>query len=302
MHVSFHKMHGLGNDFVLLDWRNTVPPILDDDYGKLALMLGDRHGAIGFDQMIILLPPIRDDCLTHILFFNHDGSSAHACGNGMRCVGDYLFKNQLNIKNNQFHATTLHGRLTLYNQHDEIAVDMGTPIFDWQQIPLSHEIDDGNQVAFDLPNHLEFDLTAVVLSMGNPHAVFYVDDADEVHIATLGPLLEHHPLFPQRANIGFVSPIELNLFRLRVWERGAGLTLACGTGACAAAIALIRLGHASRKATIGLQVDGALRYLKAGKPQPLWVRMDDKDGHVYLSGPSHYSYSGEIEVELNATR
>ncbi len=224
--LRFRKMHGLGNDFVVIDARGRVDPVTP----SLARALGDRHRGVGFDQLAV----IRDgaegaDALVE--FWNADGSRAAACGNASRCVADLLMRER---GADAVLLRSAFGPLPARRGADGlVSVDMGAPVFDWAAIPLARAVDVD---ALPLPG------APAALSMGNPHCVFFVDDAEAAPVATLGPQIERDPLFPERTNVEFVQVLDRRTLRARVWERGAGVTLACGSGACALAVAAIRRG------------------------------------------------------------
>jgi diaminopimelate epimerase len=220
--IPFIKMHALGNDFVVLDARaDALPPVT----AQVARALADRRTGIGFDQLILLEP--SDTCDFRVRFFNADGSEAGACGNGSRAVAVLHGAPAL--------VETGGGTLRLEPLEGGARVDMGAPRFDWDGIPLAYPMDTAAMpVGWD-------ELQApMAVNVGNPHVIFFVDDAAAVPLATLGPVIEHDPLFPERVNVNVASLAGPDHLALRVWERGAGLTRACGTGACATAVAAIR--------------------------------------------------------------
>jgi diaminopimelate epimerase len=266
MTVNFMKMHGCGNDFVILDARPRPLGITP----SRAAALADRHTGIGCDQLIVIEPAENADAFMRI--YNPDGSEAGACGNATRCVADIL------MRANAGSAVTIRtvtGDLPAIRRPDGlIQVDMGLARLDWTDIPLSRPMD---TLRVELPGE------PAAASMGNPHVTFFVNDLDAVPILEAGPKLEHDPLFPQRANIGFAQVIDLNTIRLKVWERGAGLTLACGSGACATLVNANRRGLAQRRAKV--IVDGGT----------LEIEWRD-DGHVLMAGPAAIAFSGEIEL------
>lgn len=269
---AFTKMHGLGNDFIVIDARDQMLQLSDDQVRALA----DRRRGIGCDQLIVLEPSTRADLFMRI--FNADGSQVSACGNATRCVGRALLEDH--GKTSAIIETGA-GLLTAANDENPqwIAVDMGTPLLQWNEIPLAHEAD---TLSLDIEcGPLK---SPVAVSMGNPHAVFVVDDVSVIDIEQWGPQLEHHPLFPEKANIGILQVKDRANGRLRVWERGSGLTLACGTGACAAVVAGIRRGLFDRKVT--LQLDGG----------EISIEWRSSDQHVIMSGPAEISFTGEIEI------
>jgi diaminopimelate epimerase len=260
MTIPFVKMHGCGNDFVILDDRSRAFAISS----ARAAALADRHMGIGCDQFIIIEP----DAFMRI--YNPDGSEAGACGNATRCVADILMRESGHAK---VTIRTISGDLPATRRPDGlIEVDMGPAKLDWTDIPLVRPMD---TLRLELPGQ------PAAASMGNPHATFFVTDLDAEPIATIGPRLEHDPIFPQRANIGFAQIIDPVTIRLKVWERGAGLTLACGSGACAALVNAHRRGLTHRRATV--IVDGGI----------LEIEWRD-DGHVLMTGPVATAFHGEI--------
>jgi diaminopimelate epimerase len=264
MTIRFVKMHGCGNDFVIIDGRRAALGLTPARVAALA----NRHTGIGCDQVIVLEPSDAADAFMRI--YNPDGSPAGACGNATRCVGDILMRET--GRDSVIIRTDAGNLPTNRRANDLIEVDMGPARFDWTDIPLSTPMD---------TLHLDIDGDPAAVSMGNPHATFFVTKLDEVPITTLGPRLEHDSLFPRRANIGFAQIIDLDTMRLRVWERGAGLTLACGSGACATLVNAVRRGLTNRKAQV--IVDGGT----------LEIEWHD-DGHVSMKGPVAAVFTGEI--------
>jgi diaminopimelate epimerase len=267
----FIKMHGLGNDFVVIDARDRTLALSPAEASAIA----DRRSGIGCDQLLILEKPAKPnlaDVFMRIL--NSDGSEAGACGNGTRCVADLLMRE---MGRDKLVIETTAGLLDAERATGgRISVDMGLAKLDWRDIPLKEACD---------TNHVPLALgplkDPVAVNMGNPHAVFFVDDAAKVDLAALGPVLEHHAIFPERANIEVAQLIGADKIRLRVWERGAGITLACGSGACATAVAASRRGLTGRKATI---------VLERGELEIEWL----KDGHVLMTGPVAVSFTGVL--------
>jgi len=268
----FVKMHGIGNDFVVLDARQTPLPLAAAQVRALA----DRQTGIGCDQLIVLEPSQSADVFMRI--YNADGSDAAACGNGARCVGAAVMQEK---EANAVVIDTISGMIEARDAGDrQVAVDMGMPRLDWHEIPLAEERDTLHAGLDRAP------LTdPVAVSMGNPHAVYFTADADAVPLAEVGPALETDPLFPERANIGVAQITGPASLRLRVWERGAGLTKACGTGACAALVAASRRGLTGRRAEVTLD-GGAL---------DIDWRADD---HVWMTGPVATSFIGETDPGL----
>ncbi|HZU65365.1 MAG TPA: diaminopimelate epimerase [Novosphingobium sp.] len=238
MAISFVKMHGLGNDFVVLDGRGQSLPPIDR---ALASAIANRHTGIGCDQLIVLEPSAGADLRMRI--FNPDGGEVEACGNATRAVG-LLLGQAASIE-------TLGGRLSVSPAAAGIAAAMGRPRFGWQAIPLAYAMD-----TLAMPVSWEHEGTTlespVAVNVGNPHVIFFVADADAVPLAAMGPVIELDPLFPERVNVNVASVLSRRHIRLRVWERGAGLTRACGTGACATAIAAMRRGLVEREVTVSL--------------------------------------------------
>ena len=272
--TPFIKMHGLGNDFVVLDAR--ARPIALDD--KAAQAIAARHTGVGCDQLIVIEKPTRQGVAAFMRIRNADGGEVEACGNAARCVADLIMR-----ETNAASVTleTAAGPITArVAGPDRVAVDMGEPRWGWRDIPLARECDTDH-----LPLALGPLKDAVATSMGNPHATFFVADIAAVDIAALGPPLEHDKLFPQRANIGVAQVLGRSQIRLRVWERGAGLTPACGTGACAALVAASRRGLTGRSAEI--VADG-------GRLTIEWRA----DNHVIMTGPIAVSFTGTLDPSL----
>ena len=271
--LTFHKMHGLGNDFVVLDRRS----------GKLSLSaaqirrIADRRLGVGCDQLLSLEPSERADVFMRV--YNADGSESGACGNGTRCIARLIMEERGGTR---ALIETAAGVLTVTAGIHGYTADMGMPRFGWDEIPLAGPAD---TLALDLA--LGPLAQPVALNIGNPHAVFFVPDAEAVPLADLGPDLEHHPMFPERANIGVVEVRDARTLRVRVWERGAGLTTACGSGACAALVAAARRGLAERSAKVLLD-GGSLRIA--------WSEAD----HVLMTGGAMHSFRGRLDPEMLA--
>jgi diaminopimelate epimerase len=274
--IPFLKMHGLGNDFVVLDGRRTRIAV----DATAARALADRRTGIGCDQVILLEPPRHPGAQVLMRIHNPDGGEAEACGNATRCVADLLRRE---TGNPRVRIETIAGLLEAKALPDgRISVDMGPARTSWHEIPLGRAMDTGR---------VELSLgplaAPVCTNIGNPHATFFVDDAEAIDLAALGPVLEHHPLFPQRANIGVAAVRDRKNIRLRMWERGAGITRACGSGACAALVAAHRRGLAERQATVVL--DGGVLDIA-------WR----EDGHVVMTGPVALSFEGVFDSGLLA--
>jgi diaminopimelate epimerase len=272
--VPFRKMHGLGNDFVVLDQRRD--PVAID--ATAARAIADRHTGIGCDQLLLLEPPRNPRAQVFLRILNPDGSEAEACGNGTRCVVQLV---ATETGQRVVVIETLAGLLPATIDEAGIAtVYMGDPQFGWRDIPLAREMD---TLHVDLRRGPLAD--PVCTSIGNPHATFFVEDADTVDLAALGPVLEHDGLFPQRANIGVATVLDERTIRFRVWERGAGITRACGSGACAAMVAAHRRGMVEDK--VAVLVDG-------GQLEITWPG----DGFVLMAGPSTLSFEGSFDTAL----
>ncbi len=266
----FVKMHGAGNDFVMLDLRDgTAAPC-----ARTAARIADRHRGVGCDQLILITPPSTGLADYGLLFLNSDGSDSGACGNGTRCAAALLMDETGSA---EISFESVAGVLDCQRNGDgTVAVDMGRPALDWRGIPLSEDRDTLHLGIAEGPL-----CDPVGVGMGNPHAVFFVEDVAAVPVERIGPRLERHRLFPERANIGIAQVKGRDRIRLRVWERGAGLTQACGSGACAAAVAGVRRGLTDRRVTI--EVDGGELHID-------WA----EDDHVLMSGPTATSFRGVL--------
>lgn len=274
--IKFVKMHGIGNDYIYIDCTQN----LLNDPGKLSREMSDRHFGVGGDGIILILPSDVADFRMRI--FNADGSEARMCGNGSRCVGKYLYDHGL-TDNTVINLETLAGvkKLNLHigrnGSVETVTVDMGEPTADVRLIPVKfeeHEMINAGIVTSCGDIHI------TALSMGNPHGVVFVDDLSAVDVHTLGRELEMHPMWPDRANIEFAQVLSDDVVRMRVWERGSGETMACGTGACATAVAGVITGRCNRDVTVKL-LGGDLR-----------IHWDPSDGHVYMTGPATEVFSG----------
>lgn len=270
---AFIKMHGLGNDFVVVDARES-PFALDD---RAARALADRREGVGCDQIVVLEPPRNGRADVFLRFWNSDGSEVDACGNGTRCAASLIMAES---GRDAVAIETAAGLLGAQAAGaGRVTVDMGVARLAWDEIPLARE-----QGTLHLELAREGLRDPVAVNVGNPHAVFFVEDAAAVDLARLGPELEHDPLFPERANIGIAQVTGPDQLRLRVCERGAGITRACGTGACAAAVAAARRGLTGRRVTVTL--DGG----------PLDIEWRE-DGHVLMTGPVATAFVGELDLD-----
>lgn len=268
--LPFTKMHGAGNDFVIIDSRGESAPRV---VPALARALGDRHRGVGFDQLAEIRAGADGADIT-LDFWNADGTMAGACGNATRCAARLMMdesgRDALAIR-------TARGMLLARREGGAIWVNMGPPILDWAGIPLARDID---------PAHLPLPGDPAAVGMGNPHCVFFVDDAEAVDLAARGPVVEHDPLFPQRTNVEFAQIRGRDDIRMRVWERGTGITLACGSGACAVAVAAHMRGLTDKN--VRIEADGG------------WLGVDWRDDGVWLSGPTALVFSAMVSPELLA--
>jgi diaminopimelate epimerase len=280
--LHFTKMHGLGNDYVYVDaFSHRVANPAD-----LARRISARHTGIGADGLILICPPTdaaRADCRMEM--YNADGSRGQMCGNGIRCVGKYVYEHGL-ARRSLLRVETDAGvkALELHLRNGSVAsvtVDMGEPILDGPRIPVAAE---GRVVdaALDVAGTVQ---RVTCVSMGNPHCVVFVGDVATLDLGTIGPRFEHHPFFPQRVNTEFVQVLSRGALRMRVWERGSGETQACGTGACAVLVAGVLNDRSDRRATI---------HLLGGDLDIEWCA---GDGHVFMTGPATEVFSGQLEVE-----
>jgi len=262
--LAFRKMHGLGNDFVIVDARSRSNPMTP----TLARSIGDRHFGVGFDQLAVVLD--AEDAEARLEFWNSDGSLSAACGNATRCVASLLFQE---TGKGKITLRTERGLLYCEDAGEGIyRVNMGQPQLDWHEIPLARDVD-----VLHLP--IEGDPAAV--GMGNPHCVFFTPDAARVDLPALGAKFEHHPLYPERTNVEFVEILNKGDIRLKIWERGAGVTLASGSCSCASVVASARRGLTGRHVRVHL--DGGL------------LEIDWRDDGVWLSGPTAYVFDGVFQ-------
>jgi diaminopimelate epimerase len=277
--TPFLKMHGLGNDFVVLDARAAALDLTPERRRVIA----DRRLGVGCDQLIVLEPPTEREADVFMRIYNPDGGEAGACGNATRCVASVVMDER---KTDQVTVQTIAGLLESQktgvgsNGLPVISVDMGRALLDWREIPVREACD---------TNHMPVGIgplqDPVGTGMGNPHATFFVDDAAAIPLGELGPKLEHDRFFPERANIGVAQLLGEGRLRLRVWERGAGVTLACGSGACAAVVAASRRGLVPRKADV---------VLEGGTLTIEWLR----DDHVLMTGGIAVAFKGELDRSL----
>ncbi len=278
---AFVKMNGIGNEIVVVDLRDSSGKVTAED----ARAVASEQGA-PFDQMMVLYKPRLQGTQAYIRIFNSDGSEAGACGNGMRCVA-----------RREFEATgakaatyeTAAGLINCWSGPDAgtYTVDMGKPRFGWQDIPLAEEFRDTRYIELQIgPVDAPVLHSPSVVSMGNPHAIFWVDDVNAYDLERFGPLLENHPIFPERANITLAHIVSRDHIVIRTWERGAGLTRACGSAACATAVAAARLRRANRKVKISLP---------GGDLMLDWRESDD---HVLMTGAADFEFEGRFDPKL----
>ncbi len=274
--TAFRKMHGLGNDFVVFDARNQTLALGAD----AARAVADRRRGIGCDQVIVI-EPAANGADAFMRIFNADGSQVESCGNAARCVAQVLMDEK---QARAIRLETDGGPLACKLSGDLVTVDMGAPRFGWRDIPMARETDT-RSFALDVAG---FDLAALktvgAVNVGNPHCVVFVDSAEQAPVAALGAAIEKHPLFPRHTNVEFVSVLAPDRLRMRVWERGVGITQACGTGACATIAAAQRRGLCGAKVEIVLD-GGTLTMEWAGEGAP-----------ILMTGPTALSYSGDIDL------
>jgi diaminopimelate epimerase len=265
--LPFMKMHGLGNDFVVIDARVSARAVTAD----LARALADRHRGVGFDQLAVIEPD--DEADLKLTFLNADGSPSAACGNATRCIA----RHEMEVRHiSSLTIRTERGVLQARDAGDGLtSVNMGHPMTDWSDIPLAEPTD---------TLHLPIDGDPVATSMGNPHCTFFVDDAEAVDLAARGPRIEVHPLFPERTNVQFASLIAPDHLRMRVWERGTGITLASGSSSCAVAVAAARRAITGR--TVRITLDGGD------------ITVDWRDTGVWMTGPTAHVFSGVLTADF----
>ena len=279
---AFVKMNGIGNEIVVVDMRARGGTIKPEEARAAA-----APGGAPYDQLVALYPSRTPGTDAFIRIYNNDGSEAGACGNGMRCVADLVSKES---GKDALTFETKAGLLNCWKNADGLfTVDMGVPRFKWNEIPLAEEFRDTRFIELQIgPIDKPVLHSPSVVSMGNPHAIFWVDDVDAYDLARFGPLLENHPIFPERANITLAHIVAPDHIIIRTWERGAGLTKACGSAACAAAVAAARLKRTDRKAKVSLP---------GGE---LTIEWRDKDDHVLMTGPVEFEFNGRFDPALFA--
>jgi len=280
--VPFVKMNGLGNEFAVFDGRRFPVPRTPEAIRAL----GSGDGSIGFDQMIVI-EPSKAGADAFMRIYNRDGGEVDACGNASRCIAALL------MDETGRRTATIETNAGLLNAFDSgtrdlVTVDMGSPRFGWQEIPLAEPFHDTRTIELQIgPIDAPILHSPSAVSMGNPHAVFWVDDVEAYDLARLGPLLENHPIFPERANISLAHVTSREAMAVKTWERGVGLTRACGTAACASAVAAMRKGLVDRRVTVTLP----------GGPLVIEWRAD---GHVLMTGPIETEFEGALDLDTLA--
>lgn len=283
--MQFTKVHGLGNDFVLVDCtRQPLLPLDRDDLlAEAARRICHRHFGVGADGLVLILPSEKAQLRMRI--FNPDGSEPEMCGNAIRCFARYAYEKGL-VKEEEITVETLAGiiRPRVVAQDGKVVgvrVDMGEPRLERHLIPMNGP---PGRVVNELLEVGDRSYRVTAVSMGNPHCVIFTDDASAVPLAEVGPLIENHPAFPARTNVEFVQVVNSREIIMRVWERGAGETLACGTGACASAVAAVLNGYTERRVAV---------HLAGGD---LLIEWEDNN-HVYMTGPAEFVFTGELLIE-----
>jgi diaminopimelate epimerase len=276
----FVKMNGIGNDIVVVDLRGDAAPVTEADARAIA-----RKEAVPFDQLMALYPPRSGGTDAFVRIYNSDGSEAGACGNGMRCV---VARDVKRTGKRDFIYETRAGLIPAHFENENtITVDMGKPRFDWREIPLAEEFRDTRMIELQIgPIDAPVLHSPSVVSMGNPHAVFWVDDPYAFDLEKFGPMLENHPIFPERANISLAHVKDRENITMRTWERGAGLTRACGSAACAVAVSAARTRRTGRKVHLSLP---------GGNLSIEWRESDD---HVLMTGPAEFEFEGVLDAKI----
>lgn len=277
--MRFTKMQGIGNDYVYVNcFQETV-----ENPSEVAIRVSDRHFGIGSDGLILICPSQMADC--QMVMYNSDGSRSQMCGNGIRCVGKFVHDKGI-VNGSTVTVETLGGIKTLKLHLEDgvtksVTVDMGEPILEPEKIPVRGDGDSFISQSV-LVAGKEWEITAV--SMGNPHAICYVEDTGALNLSQIGPSFERHRIFPERTNTEFIQVLDRQTLRMRVWERGSGETLACGTGACAALVASVLNGKCDRTATLKLLGGDLL------------ISWDEETNHVFMTGPAEFVFEGEIDL------
>ena len=281
----FVKMNGLGNEIVVLDLRAHPVAVSPDEAKALA-----RPSAVPFDQLMVLYPPKRADTEAFVRIYNSDGSEAGACGNGMRCVAA-LEEKKSGAKAFNFETEAGLIPCRIEDRPNTITVDMGAPRFAWNEIPLAEEFRDTRAIELQIgPIDRPVLHSPSVANVGNPHAIFWVDDVEAYDLNRFGPLLENHPIFPERANISLAKVAAPDHLIVKTWERGAGLTRACGSAACAAAVSAARTRRTGRKVRVTLPGGDLL------------IDWRESDGHILMTGPVEMEFEGTLDPSMLADR
>jgi diaminopimelate epimerase len=277
----FVKMNGLGNEILVLDLRKDPVAVSEADARALA-----RRDALPFDQIMALYPAKTPGTDAFVRIYNSDGSESGACGNGMRCIAQIVARER---DKDVVNFETVSGLTScrIEDAPNTITVDMGKPRFDWQDIPLAEEFRDTRHIELQIgPIDAPVLHSPSAVNVGNPHAIFWVDDVNAYDLARLGPLLENHPIFPERANISLCQVAARDHLIVRTWERGAGLTKACGSAACAAAVAAARLKLADRKVRVTLPGGD------------LFIEWRERDDHILMTGPVETEFTGKLDAAM----
>ncbi len=280
--LPLFKMNGAGNKILVVDNRGQPKKLT----GKMAEKIGNND-ALHFDQLMLIDEPRHIQSQAYVVIYNIDGSQAEACGNGTRCVGDVLLQSNADNGGNQLIVETKPGLLEIVrHQNGLLTVDMGQPKFNWQDIPLAEEFRDTRMIELQVgPIDAPVLHSPSVANMGNPHAIFWVDrDVNDYRLERFGPLLENHPIFPEKANISLAQIISDTEMNLKVWERGVGLTLACGSAACAAVASSSRTGRTSKKVDV---------HLPGGTLHIEWA----DNNHILMTGPVVYEGAGLVNLD-----
>lgn len=278
MSIDFAKYHGLGNDFILIDNRSSSEPLLTQEQ---AVKLCDRHFGIGADGVIFALRG-QDSSDYTMRIFNSDGSEPEMCGNGIRCLAQFLVGLEGNRSKTKYSIHTLAGIISTQTASDgQVKVDMGVPRLLATEIPTT--LSPGNNKVIDQPLEVAGQSWSVTcVNMGNPHCITFVEDVAAISLDIVGPQFEHHSVFPQRTNTEFIQVVRRDYLKMRVWERGAGATLACGTGACASLVAGVLTGRCDRIAVVELP-GGCLE-----------IEWSDLDQKLYMTGPAQRVFTGKL--------
>ncbi len=278
MSAPFKKMNGLGNDFVVLDARDKAIPMSS----AIAASIADRTSGAGCDQVIVM-EKARAPADVFMRIYNQDGGEVAACGNATRCIAQVVMDEK---GRDAITVETKAGRLACTRDGDMVTVDMGAPKFGWEEIPLAERMDTRLLDIRIGPIDAPILIGPSAVNVGNPHCIFFVEDASQYALEKFGPMIENHPLFPEQANVSLAQITAPGAMRLNVWERGVGLTKACGTAACAVVPAAVRKGLSPRKATVTLP-GGALK-----------IDWAERNDHIYMTGPASLDYEGALDASL----